>query len=571
MGTPSEPQRLVREDGSERSGEAKPRPEDYEPRMRLRDAGEGTACPEAQHHRQQRAVDAAGAWGEGRASYPGRSGEQRQKSAEAVVAREERGEGPNVSNHPAARSSRGEGDPAKWTETSTPARESRSVAPGIPRGEGQAPAAPREHGGVETAALMERVVSRENMTAAHTRVVANAGAPGVDGLTVDALMSWCRVHWDDTRRALLSGTYRPNAVRRVEIPKPDGKGVRMLGIPTVVDRLIQQAILQVLQPLFDPTFSDGSFGFRPGRSTHHAVLRARAHIAEGATWVVDIDLEKFFDRVNHDVLMARLARRVEDKRLLRVLRAFLEAGMMQDGVVSPRQEGTPQGGPLSPLLSNVLLDDLDKELERRGHRFVRYADDCNVYVQSEAAGGRVMASLEKFLADRLRLRINREKSAVARPWDRKFLGFTVTIRAPLRLKVASQSVIRLRAKLRPIWRHGRGRALSDTINALAPILRGWIAYYRLSEVKTEFDKLDGWIRRHLRALAWRHWKSGKTRRRKFEELGLRPARAMVEANKGGGPWPSAAGFGMQAALSNALLKKWGLVSLLAEWTRFACR
>jgi len=279
----------------------------------------------------------------------------------------------------------------------------------------------------EASLLMEQVVCRENMLAAYRRVVRNKGAAGVDGVTVYELLGFCQSHWEGVREQLLSGTYRPRPVRRVDIPKPGGKGVRMLGIPTVLDRLIQQALLQVLTPIFDPTFSEHSFGFRPGRSAHQAVRSARSHIAQGYRWVVDMDLEKFFDRVNHDVLMARVARRVKDRRVIVLIYRYLRAGMMDGGIVSPRVQGTPQGGPLSPLLSNILLDDLDKELERRGHRFVRYADDCNVYVRSRRAGERVLRRLERYLRDRLRLTINRAKSAVARPWKRKFLGYGVKI------------------------------------------------------------------------------------------------------------------------------------------------
>ena len=305
----------------------------------------------------------------------------------------------------------------------------RRLARGTGRGTGtarQTGTARGDPSGHEALTLIEQVVRRENLVAAHARVVRNGGAPGVDGMTVDELMPYCRQHWARIREQLLSGTYVPQPVRRVEIPKPDGKGVRMLGIPTVLDRFIQQALLQVLSPIFDPTFSDASYGFRPGRSTHQAVQRARGHIAAGHRWVVDVDLEKFFDRVNHDVLMARVARRVKDKRVLLLIRRYLQAGMMEGGLVSPRTEGTPQGGPLSPLLSNILLDEWDRELERRGHRFVRYADDCNVYVRSKAAGERVLASLERWLTQRLRLRVNRDKSGVARPWTRKFLGYSVT-------------------------------------------------------------------------------------------------------------------------------------------------
>lgn len=285
--------------------------------------------------------------------------------------------------------------------------------------ERQTGTAREENAGEGAPKLMEEVLCRETLMAAHARVVKNGGAPGVDGMNIEELWGYCQNHWARIREELFSGAYVPQPIRRVEIPKPDGGGTRTLGIPTVLDRMIQQALLLVLQPVFDPTFSDGSFGFRPGRSAHGAIVHAREPIAAGHGWVVDLDLEKFFDRVNHDVLMARVARRVKDKRVLLLTRRYLQAGMMEGGVVSPRAEGTPQGGPLSPLLSNILLDELDKELEQRGHCFVRYADDCNVYVQSEAAGKRVMASLERFLAKRLRLKINRDKSAVARPSERK--------------------------------------------------------------------------------------------------------------------------------------------------------
>ncbi len=408
---------------------------------------------------------------------------------------------------------------------------------------------------------------RENIKAAHARVVRNGGAPGVDGMTVEELLPYCREHWARIREELLSGRYKPQAVRRVEIPKPDGKGTRMLGIPTVLDRMIQQALLQVLTPIFDPTFSDASFGFRLGRSTHGAVRRAREHMAAGYRWVVDLDLEKFFDRVNHDVLMARVARRVKDKRVLLLIRRYLQAGMMEGGLVSPRTEGTPQGGPLSPLLSNVLLDELDKELERRGHRFVRYADDCNVYVRSETSGKRVMASLEQFLRERLRLKINREKSAVARPWKRKFLGYTVTWHRDPKLKVALQSIQRLKAKLRPILRRGRGRSLTQVIEELGPILRGWAAYFRLAEVKGSFEALDEWLRRKLRCILWRQWKIPRTRVKKLRKLGLDADRAKISAYNGRGPWWNAGASHMNQAVPTRWLRRMGLVSLLDEHWR----
>jgi RNA-directed DNA polymerase len=438
-------------------------------------------------------------------------------------------------------------------------------APGVER---QASAARGENAGEGAPMLMEEVLRRENLMAAHARVVKNGGAPGVDGMNIEELWGHCQKHWARIREELLGGTYVPQPIRRVEIPKPDGKGMRTLGIPTVLDRMIQQALLQVLTPIFDPTFSDGSFGFRPGRSTHGAIVRAREHIAAGYGWVVDLDLEKFFDRVNHDVLMARVARRVKDKRVLLLIRRSLQAGMMENGVVSPRGEGTPQGGPLSPLLSNVLLDELDKELEQRGHRFVRYADDCNVYVRSEEAGKRVMASLERFLAKRLRLKINRDKSAVARPAERKFLGYTVSRHKKPTLKVAPKSEQRLKRKLQPLFRRGRGRPLVDTIRDLSRILRGWVAYFRLAEVKTCFERLDQWVRRKLRCIVWRQWKTHRTRVKKLRELGVDLRREGTGACARG-PWWNAGASHMNLAVSVASLRRLGLVSLLDEHRRLA--
>lgn len=426
-----------------------------------------------------------------------------------------------------------------------------------------------ENAGEGTPTLIEEVLRRDNMLAAHARVVKNGGAPGIDGMTIEELRGFCQKHWARIREELLGGTYMPKPIRRVDIPKPDGGGTRMLGIPTVLDRMIQQALLQVLTPIFDPTFSEGSFGFRPGRSTHDAIVRAREHIAAGNDWVVDMDLEKFFDRVNHDVLMARVARRVKDKRVLLLIRRYLQAGMMEHGLVSPRGEGTPQGSPLSPLLSNILLDELDKELERRGHRFVRYADDCNVYVRSEEAGKRVMASLEGFLAKHLRLKINRDKSAVARPAERKFLGYTVSRHKKPTLKVAPKSEQRLKRKLRPLFRRGRGSTLADTIRDLNPKLRGWVAYFRLAEVTSCFERLDKWLRRKLRCILWRQWKKGSTRVRKLQELGV-DLRHEGTGAYSRGPWWNAGASHTNLALPNATLRDMGLVSLLDEHRRLAC-
>ncbi len=446
----------------------------------------------------------------------------------------------------------------------------RRAGGGTAEGKGverQAHTVRREQAGEETSMLMEEVVRRENMKAAHKRVVRNAGAPGVDGMTVEELEPYCREHWPRIREELLSGIYRPQPVRRVEIPKPDGKGMRTLGIPTVLDRMIQQALLQVLQPVFDPTFSEDSYGFRPGRSAHDAVARAREHMAAGHRWVVDLDIEKFFDRVNHDVLMARVARRVKDKEVLRLIRRYLQAGTMEGGLATPRREGTPQGGPLSPLLSNILLDELDKELEQRGHRFVRYADDCNVYVRSQKAGERVMASLERFLEKRLRLKINREKSAVARPWNRSFLGYTFTTNREPRLKVAPKSVKRLKGKLRLILRRGRGRNLATVIGELDPVLRGWVAYYRMADVRNSFEELDMWVRRKLRCILWRQWKRPRTRFRELHRRGLDSDRAAMSANNGRGPWWNAGASHMNQAVPIDYLRRLGLVSLLDEHWR----
>jgi RNA-directed DNA polymerase len=416
---------------------------------------------------------------------------------------------------------------------------------------------------------MDQVVSRENLLWAYRRVRQNHGAPGVDGMTVEALWGYCGTHWPAIRERLLDGTYVPQPVRKVEIPKPGG-GVRTLGIPTVLDRLVQQAILQVLTPIFDPTFSEGSFGFRPGRSAHQAVRAARQHMAAGRRWVVDLDLEKFFDRVNHDVLMARVKRRVKDGRVLRVINRYLQAGLMAEGVVSPRTEGTPQGGPLSPLLSNILLDELDKELERRGHRFARYADDCNVYVRSRRAGERVMASLERFLREKLRLRVNRAKSAVARPWERKFLGYSVTTHHQPRLKVSRESVKRFKDKLRRAFQAGRGRNLHAQLGDLAAVLRGWVGYYRLAEVKGVFEDLDQWIRRKLRAILWRQWKRWPTRIKELRRRGLPPQRAAYSAMNGRGPWWNAGAQHMHEAVPTAALRHQGLVSLVQAHQRFTC-
>ena len=413
---------------------------------------------------------------------------------------------------------------------------------------------------------MEAILGRENMMAALRRVVANKGAAGADGMPVEELRAYLVSHWPRLKEDLLAGRYRPALVSGVEIPKPGG-GKRLLGIPTVLDRLIQQAMHQVLMPLFDPGFSGSSFGFRPGRSAHQAVLAARSHMAAGRRWVVDIDLEKFFDRVNHDVLMARVARKVADKRVLRLIRRYLQAGLMLGGMTTARREGTPQGGPLSPLLSNILLDDLDKELERRGHAFCRYADDCNIYVQSRRAGERLMASLTRFLSERLRLAVNLAKSAVDRPWKRSFLGYTVTAHKEPRLRVAAKSVGRLRDKLRDLFRQGRGRFIGRTVETLAPLLRGWIQYFRLAQAKGVFEELDGWLRRKLRCILWRQWKRPRTRARRLMSRGLAEVRASASAYNGHGPWWNAGASHMNDAYRKTFFDQLGLLSLLEQHRR----
>ena len=414
---------------------------------------------------------------------------------------------------------------------------------------------------------MEAILSRENMMAAYRRVVANKGAPGIDKMSVEQLKPYLAEHWPRIREDLLADRYRPAPVRGVEIPKPGGKGMRQLGIPTVLDRLIQQAMHQVLMPIFDPDFSASSYGFRPGRSAHDAVLAARSYVAGGRRFVVDLDLEKFFDRVNHDVLMARVARKIGDKQVLRLIRRYLQAGLMTGGIVTARSEGTPQGGPLSPLMSNILLDDLDKELERRGHAFCRYADDCNVYVRSQHAGERVMASLTCFLTERLKLTVNGAKSAVDRPWRRIFLGYTMTAHKAPRLRIAASSVARFRGKLKAAFRAGRGRALGATIKDLTPVLRGWIAYFRLTDSKGILEDLDGWLRRRLRCILWRQWKKPATRATRLRQRGLTEQRARDSAGNGHGPWWNAGASHMNDAFRKAFFEQLGLVSLQQELRR----
>lgn len=411
--------------------------------------------------------------------------------------------------------------------------------------------------------LMEEVCERENLKEALQRVKANKGSAGIDGMTVGGIADYLRQHWPAIREQLLSGTYEPKPVRRVEIPKPDG-GVRKLGIPTVLDRFIQQAVMQVLQRQWDRTFSDHSYGFRPGRSAHQAVAQAQQYIAEGRCWCVDLDLEKFFDRVNHDKLMGQIAKRVGDKRLLKLIRAFLNAGVMENGVVSPSVEGTPQGGPLSPLLSNLVLDELDRELERRGHRYVRYADDCNIYVRSERAGQRVMKGVTQFIMQHLKLKVNEAKSAVARPQGRKFLGFSFTAGPEVRRVIAPKSLDRFKQRIREITRRAKGVSMKTTIDELAPYMRGWRSYFGFCETPEVLMSLTRWVRLRLRAAMWRQWKTPRRRREALLELGVRLRLARNTAGSGRGPWYLAKAKALSVGLSNAYFKSLGLPSLAEE-------
>ncbi|PTU00879.1 group II intron reverse transcriptase/maturase [Pseudomonas sp. HMWF031] len=414
--------------------------------------------------------------------------------------------------------------------------------------------------------LMERVLAPTNLKRAYHRVVSNKGAPGADGMTVDELAGYVKQYWPILKTRLLACEYHPQGVRAVNIPKPKG-GTRQLGIPCVVDRLIQQAVLQQLTPIFEPLFSDYSYGFRPGRSAHQAIETARGHVAAGHRWCVELDLEKFFDRVNHDVLMAHIERQVDDKRVLRLIRRYLEAGIMSGGIASRRQEGTPQGGPLSPLLSNILLNELDRELERRGHRFVRYADDANIYVRGCRAGERVMARAERFLSQRLKLTLNREKSRVARPWICDYLGYGVSWHQEPRLRVASMNLGRLRDRIRGLLRSARGHKMANVIERINPVLRGWAGYFKLSQSKRPLEEIDGWVRRKLRCLFWRQWKQPSTRARNLMRLGLSEPRACKSAFNGRGPWWSSGASHMNQALPKKLWDELGLVSVLDTMNR----
>jgi RNA-directed DNA polymerase len=407
---------------------------------------------------------------------------------------------------------------------------------------------------------MEAIVERDNLRKALAQVRRNKGAPGVDGMTVDDLAAHLKDHWPAIKARLLDGTYQPLPVRRVEIPKASG-GLRPLGIPTVLDRFIQQAAMQVLQADWDPTFSGMSYGFRPGRSAQGAVRAAQEYIAAGDRYVVDIDLEKFFDRVNHDVLMGLVVKRVNDRRVLRLIRGFLTAGVLAEGLVGPTDEGTPQGGPLSPLLSNLMLDVLDRELERRGHRFVRYADDCNIYVRSRRAGERVMASVEQFLARRLKLKINAAKSAVDRPDRRTFLGFSFTNAREPKRRIAPQALARFRSRVRELTRRTRGASLAQIIASLSRYLVGWRGYFGFCETPSVLRRLDRWIRRRLRAIAWKQWKRGRTRFAELRRRGVGKDLAAKTAGSPHGPWRLSNSSALAIAIPTAFLVTLGLATL----------
>src|SRR3974390_1462331 len=421
-----------------------------------------------------------------------------------------------------------------------------------------------------TRRTMEDVCERANLKEALRQVRDNKGSAGVDRMTVDQLGDYLKQHWPAIRERLLNGTYEPKPVRRVEIPKPDG-GVRKVGIPTVLNRFVQQAVMQVLQKRWKPTFSHHSYGFRPHRSAHQAVAQAQQYLAQGYSWVIDLDLEKFFDRVNHDKLMGQIAKRVEDKRLLKLIRAFLNAGVMENGLVSPSVEGTPQGGPLSPLLSNLVLDELDRELEQRGHRFVRYADDSNIYVRSERAGQRVMESITRFITQKLKLKVNEAKSAVARPQEREFLGFSFTAGPEVKRVIAPKALDRFKQRIREVTRRAKGVSMATTIEELAPYMRGWRSYFGFCETPEVLIYLTRWVRLRLRAAMWREWKTPRLRRAALVELGVRPRLARNTAGSGLGPWYLAKAKALSVGLSNAYFKSLGLPSLFEEMPTYTSR
>jgi RNA-directed DNA polymerase len=405
--------------------------------------------------------------------------------------------------------------------------------------------------------LMEEICQRDNLIRAWKRVKSNRGSPGVDGITVEELKEQLNAQWPEIREQLLAGSYKPQPVKRVEIPKPGG-GKRQLGIPTVLDRFIQQAVMQVLQKEWDPTFSEHSYGFRPKRSAHQAIAKAQTHIAEGYRWVVDIDLEKFFDQVNHDKLRGQIAKRTRDKRVLKLIRAYLTAGVMENGLVSQQEQGTPQGGPLSPLLSNLVLDEWDRELERRGHRFVRYADDCNIYVRSKRAGRRVMASLTHFITRQLKLKVNAAKSGVARPWQRKFLGFSFTTHQEPKRRVAPEAIKRFKIRVRELTRRTRGVSIEQMMEELNRYLKGWLGYFGFCQTSSVLGKLESWVRRRLRCFSWKQWKRGRRRYAALRECGIGRDLAAQTAGSPHGPWRISRSPALNYALPNAHFNSLGL-------------
>jgi RNA-directed DNA polymerase len=483
-----------------------------------------------------------------------------EKSAEAVVPGALLREGPNREESGSS-VSRGKAMHRKSTQLELALGSPGEARGDQPSGEAGRAAQETERSGSHDP-LMERVVARENAVAALKRVRRNKGSPGIDGMTVVELTPYLRAQWPVLREALLAGTYRPSVVKRHRIPKRGG-GMRELGIPTVLDRFVQQLLLQVLQPIFDPTFSEHSHGFRPRRRAHDAVREAQGYLQDGRRWVVDVDLEKFFDRVNHDVLMGKLHNRIVDQRMLRIIRRFLAAGMMADGVVVERHEGTPQGGPLSPLLANVLLDEVDKELERRGHAFVRYADDCNVYVRSKRAGERVLAALRRKYA-KLRLRVNEEKSTVARMWDRQFLGYSFWVAAgQVKRRVAPKALEELKQRVRQITRRTGGRSLKQVTRELGAYLRGWKEYFKLAETPVILANLDGWIHRRLRALQLKQWRRGTTTFRELRARGVPEWLVRKGAAHRRSWWWAAALGAMQAALPGRYFDRLGVPRLAA--------
>lgn len=414
-----------------------------------------------------------------------------------------------------------------------------------------------------TASLIETMLEYQNISQACKRVIQNKGAPGVDGMTTEELKGYLNEHWPRLKDEVITGRYRPSPVREVKILKPGG-GIRKLGIPTVIDRFLQQALHQILSPIFEIDFSESSYGFRPGKGTHQAIQKAQQYVNEGKRWVVDMDLEQFFDTVNHDILMARIARKIKDKPILLLIRRYLQAGMMIGGIETIRAVGTPQGGPLSPLLSNILLDDLDKELEKRGHKFCRYADDCNIYVTSQTGGERVMTSIRRFLEHRLKLKVNEEKSAVDQPWNRKFLGYSMTVNKTTKLKVSPQAVKRFKDKMKKKFREGRGRNIQDFASELRPLLIGWVNYFKLVETKNIFQELDGWLRRKFRCIIWRQKKRGKARAKILIARGIEKERTKKSTVNGRGPWWNAGASHMNEAFPKRYFDDIGLISLVDQ-------